>query len=91
MKTTWDDEEDVLSRGEGFSPAAVESDEDKHEALGVEGGPAEEEGEDDNNLNITLNLLLILECLTQHADDRPLPLYVGPEKWKQLVATTQSS
>ena len=56
MKTTWDDEEDVLSRGEGFSPAAVESDEDKHEALGVEGGPAEEEGEDDNNWNITFIL-----------------------------------
>ena len=50
---TRDDEKDVLSGGECLGPAAVERDEDKHEALGVEGGPAEEEGEDDNNLNIT--------------------------------------
>ena len=46
---TRDDEEDVLSRGECLGPAAVESDEDKHEALGVEGRPTEEEGEDNNN------------------------------------------
>ena len=46
---TWDYEKYVLSWGECLSPGPVESDEDEHEALGVEGRPAEEEGEHNNN------------------------------------------
>ena len=52
---TWDDEENVLSRSECFSPSAIESDQDKHEALGVEGRPTEEERENNNNWNIFNN------------------------------------
>ena len=39
----------MLSRGQLFGPAAVQGDKDEHEALGVEGGPAEEERGDNNN------------------------------------------
>ena len=49
MFITWDSKENMLSRGELFSPAAIQGDEDEHEALGVEGGPAEEERDDNNN------------------------------------------
>ena len=40
----------MLSRGECLGPAAVQRDKDEHEALGVKGGPAEEEGRNNNNL-----------------------------------------
>ena len=42
MQVTRDDEENMLSRSECLGPAAIESDEHKHEALGVEGRPADE-------------------------------------------------
>ena len=69
----------MLGRGEGFSPAAVESDEDKHEALGVEGRPTEEEREDDNNWNMEWKLNPHYQLFpTQHVDDGSLALQVGP-------------
>ena len=51
VKLTWNHKYDVLSRSEVLSPVAIESDEDEHEALGVEGSPAEEECEDNCNYN----------------------------------------
>ena len=48
---TGDDKKNVLNRSERFSPSAIESDQDKHETLGVEGRPAEEERENNNNSN----------------------------------------
>ena len=48
---TWGDEENVLSREKCFSPSAIESDQDKHQALGVEGRPAEEEWKHNDNWN----------------------------------------
>ena len=44
----------MLSRGEGLGPAAVQRDQDKHEALGVEGGPTEEERRNNNNCKYLL-------------------------------------
>ena len=65
----------MLSRGECFSPAAIESDEDKHETLGVEGSPAEEERENNNNWKFRLSFVqIILRKHTQHSDDSPFPL-----------------
>ena len=49
---TWDDEENVLNREKCLGPASKESDKDKHEALGVEGRPADEERKDNDNWNI---------------------------------------
>ena len=41
---TWDDEEKLLGSDEMFVPTLGESDQDKHQPLGVVGRPAEEEG-----------------------------------------------
>jgi hypothetical protein len=39
----------MLNRSKCFSPAAIESDEDKHETLEVKRSPAEEEEKYNNN------------------------------------------
>ena len=46
----------MLGSDQCFGPFAIESDQDKHEALGVEGRPAEEEGEYNNNWNSDFNM-----------------------------------
>ena len=42
-------EENMLDRVEGWGPGPVESHHHEHEALGVEGSPAEEESKHDNH------------------------------------------
>ena len=41
----------MLSWCKGLSPAAIESHQDKHQALGVKGRPTQEEGKNHNNWN----------------------------------------
>ena len=49
----------MLGSDKCFGPSAIESDEDKHEALGVEGRPAEEEGEYNNSWNSDYNITIL--------------------------------
>ena len=84
---TWDDEKNVLNRSECFSPSAIESDQDKHQALGVEGRPAEEERKHNDNYNIksSYNDFQIEDYLTQHLDDSSFPLEVGPASYSSNI------
>ena len=70
--TTWDNKEDMLSRNECFSPAVIEADEDKHETLGVEGGPAEEKA------NTTTTEILIYQFA------RDLDKYYQAFEWQSF-------
>ena len=76
VKLTWNHKYDVLSRSEVLSPVAIESDEDEHEALGVEGSPAEEECEDNCNYNASYEDGHTNDCIhvTKHSDYCPLSL-----------------
>ena len=49
LKSTRGHEEYVLGLGACSVPLAKQSDKHKHQALGVEGGPAEEEGKHNNH------------------------------------------
>ena len=46
---TWRQEEQMVRVPVVLVPASVQCDDDEHEALGVEGGPADEENDHDNN------------------------------------------
>ena len=70
----------MLSRGEGLGPAAVQRDQDKHEALGVEGGPTEEEGGNNNNCKYLLSVFVAYDKrnITKHLDHSLLTLAQVP-------------